>query len=1354
MKIVFLPALTLLCLPVAASATEWQPSEIEFFEQRIRPVLVEQCYECHNTSETAEAELSLDYHDALRQGGESGTLLPKDPADSLLLKVLKHEIEGLEMPEGGEKLDDDVIADFEKWMSMGAPDPRSEPPTEDELASSTSWPVIREKRKQWWSFQPIIRPEIPAAKSNAENSNAENSNAENSNAARDHAIDRFVQAKMEASGLVPAGRAERSVLARRLSFALVGLPPTPASIAQFVDDPSQGAYEKYVDRLLNSDHFGERWARHWMDWIRYAESHGSEGDPRIAGAHHYRDYLIRALNDDVPYDEMVREHIAGDLLDTPRINDQLGINESQLATAHWRMVFHGFAPTDAMEEKMRFTDDSVNVFSKAFLGLTVSCARCHDHKFDAISQADYYALFGIVGSTRPARAAIDSPDRLNRNRESLAALKSQIRDKIATSWLDLVSSDDELLDAISQDKARLTPVAKFFQSLREADDFPAAWQRLSANVAASSNTEQSEAVRHWDLSQPVDHKAWFAYGNGTVDQASPAGEFTIAEAGELVVRDILPSGVFSHLLSDKHAAVFTSPSFPLDDEYDLWLRVDGDGAAISRFVVQDYPRNGTVFPFTKLNQKEQPGWRWQKYDLSYWKGDDIHIEMATANDSAILVQGKDRSWFGIRDAVVVPKNTPWNSDLNKEWLQPILKRAEADSPTSMVEFAGLLRRSIRDAVAAWQRKDLSDAEAILLDQCVKSGILANTLESLEKVEPLVQRYRQLESVIPVPRRAPALAEWAGADQPLYLRGDHKQPVEKVPRRFLEAFDGTPYQSKLSGRRELAASVLNESNPLTSRVIVNRIWHHLFGRGIVGTNDNFGRLGETPTHPELLDYLASEFRSSDDWSIKSMIRRIVTSDTWCQDAVSSAPAKTIDPTNKFYSHWSVTRLEAEAIRDAVLSVAGKLDAGMYGQAVAGKSSRRSVYVKVIRNALDPFLATFDAPVPFSSKGRRDVTNVPAQSLLMMNDSFVLDAARKFSGRSFKQDAIDDDRQRVGWLWREALGRRPTDEEIQSAIAFVESSSAMYGEMTEHRRQLQSDFDRHDAELQSIVDAAVKRIGAASVDSGSTDLHPISEWSFESSADDQVGQLDLKLEGSASISKGALILDGNGFARTSAVVKPLHEKTLEAVVQLSTLEQAAGGVMTVQDLSGTVFDSIVFAEKAKGQWLSGSEHHRRSKSFDGQSETDAANKPVHLAISYAVDGRIICYRNGHVYGTSYKASRQSFSENDFEVVFGMRHGKAPSGNRMLRGRILHARLYDRVLTLDEVHAAAIETVNAISPEQIEQTLSRSELKRRNELQVRLKSLRSEMATLPVNVEANQAWVDIAHSLFNMKEFIYVR
>ncbi len=402
----------LLILSAISTNAQADTGGTEFFETRIRPVLVEHCYACHNSSETTEGDLALDFRQGLVDGGSGGVLIvPGDPAKSRLIAILKHEIEGLEMPEDGPKLDAKIVADFEKWIADGASDPRNEPPSADEIANVTSWEATLERRKKWWSFQPIESPALPVGDGNP--------------------IDELIRAKLKEIGLSPARPADPSILIRRLYFTLIGLPPTPGELSEWTTRytlaktaPSTVTVA-LVDHLLASKQFGPRWARHWMDWIRYAESHGSEGDPEMKNAWMYRDYLIRALNDDIPYDQLVREHLAGDLMDNPRINEELGLNESLLGTIQLRMVFHGFSPTDALDEKVRFVDDQVNAISKAFLGLTVSCARCHDHKFDAISQADYYAMFGMFAACRPGRSIADTLDLLNKNRDELAVAKTK-----------------------------------------------------------------------------------------------------------------------------------------------------------------------------------------------------------------------------------------------------------------------------------------------------------------------------------------------------------------------------------------------------------------------------------------------------------------------------------------------------------------------------------------------------------------------------------------------------------------------------------------------------------------------------------------------------------------------------------------------------------------------------------------------------------------------------------------------------------------------------------------------------------------------------------------------------------------
>ncbi len=966
------------------------PKQIEFFESRIRPVLVEQCYECHNSAESAEGGLAVDHRQPLLKGGENGpVIVPGKPDESRLLGVLRHEIEDLEMPQGGAKLDERVIADFERWIAMGAPDPRDHPPSSEALAAATSWDAVLKKRKKWWSFQPIGQPTVPDVAQASWSS---------------HPIDRFVLAELEEQGLQPVEQADARTLVRRLFFALIGLPPTPAEAEQWhtvVSQPS--GFEQLVDHLLDRPQFGERWARHWMDWIRYAESHGSEGDPTIDNAWHYRDYLIRALNDDVPYDQLVREHIAGDLLEHPRINETLGINESRIGPAHWRMVFHGFAPTDALDEKVRFTDDQINVFSKAFLGLTVSCARCHDHKFDAISQRDYYALFGILGSCRPGRVVVDLDERLNHNRDQLAELKPRIRAALATDWQQAPQSlATELLEEDGRWQEAKDPndlLHPWLLTQRDVEGgmaFSAAWQRRVAawreETAQRAEHAQREYPWRWDLSDEGDYARWFPTGTGLRDGPRVAGEFSLIPSGEDAILGIYPSGVYSHRLSTKHAARLTSENVQLEGQYELWLRVVGGGGATVRYVVQNYPRSGTVYPVTQLS----PDWKWQQYDLTYWDGDSIHIELTSGLDAPLLVKNNPRSWFGIREAVLVTKGQPGPPSESREDLDPLFETAATSPPTSFAELATCYADALSQAVEAWRDGTATDAQATFLGQCLKQGLLSNHLQSLAATRPLVEEYRRLEDAIAVPTRVPGLEETVGRNQPLFVRGNHKQPADEVPRRFLEAIDATPYDSALSGRRQLAEDLLRDDNPFTRRVIVNRIWHHLFGQGIVATPDNFGSLGQVPSHPKLLDWLATKFKQ-DGWSLKHAIRQIVTTNTWKLDSRSPPKARKIDPENRLLSHGNVRRLEAEAIRDAMLQVSGELTTEMFGTPAGGGSNRRSVYVRVKRNALDPFLRVFDFPEPFTAKGRRDVTNVPAQSLTMMNDQRVAALAASWAAQ---------------------------------------------------------------------------------------------------------------------------------------------------------------------------------------------------------------------------------------------------------------------------------------------------------------------------------------------------------------------
>ncbi len=1082
--------------------------QIEFFESRIQPVLVEHCYECHNSTDTAEGELAVDWNEPLVAGGDSGPgVVPGEPEKSLLLQAIRHEIEGLEMPSGGPKLDEKTISDFEHWIDTGALDPRNRRPSADELAADKSWDSVLQRRRQWWSFQPIENPEPPPIE----------------DPWASHPIDRFVLKELRDAGLEPSDPAEPATLVRRLYFNLIGLPPTVEEAARWTERLENASsadrdavVAELVDTLLANPRFGERWARHWLDWIRYAESHGSEGDPEIAQAWRYRDYLVRALNADVPVDQLLREHVAGDLLDSPRINESLGINESVIGPAHWRMVFHGFAPTDALDEKVRFVDDQINAFSKAFLGLTVSCARCHDHKFDAISQQDYYALFGVLGSCRPGRTVIDLPDRLNRNRKELESLKPQVRKALAEDWLhstddleDRIAAEQGLWQEAEQAEAVLHPLHAIGQQTNDGASFDEQWQRLreqfeqqraraEAWQASDSNEASRSGWQRWNLADTEDHADWFRTGGGLHDQPDAAGEFAVAANGDDALTGIYPAGVYTHSWSAKQAARLTSADVPVGEDQELWLRVIGDEGASARYVVHDYPRRGTVYPVTALEND----WRWQRYDLDYWSGDEIHVELSTAADAPLLVGEQARSWFGIRQAVLKPKGAPSPKDFH-EHLAPVFAAGDEHPPASWNELAAVYVDAVRAAIDAWKHDRASDAQALLLDASLREGLLPNQLQSLPSAQPLILAYRKLESAIPVPTRVPGLEETVGQDQPLFDRGDHRQPGEEVPRRFLEAIDATPYQTALSGRRELAEDLLREDNPLTRRVLVNRLWHHLFGRGIVSTPDNFGRLGDQPSHPKLLDWLARRFEE-ERWSLQKMIRLIVTSRTWQLSSQPTPQAGELDPDNRLHSHANLRRLEAEAIRDALLTVSGRIEHQLGGAPVNGNSPRRSIYVQVHRNSLNPFLRTFDFPEPFSAVGRRDVTNVPAQSLTMLNDPQITAYAESWARRVGEDRSLTDDEQRITEMFQAAFSRPPSKTEVARARDYLDTTRKQAEEDRRRLAGLQQQIADRRQQNDALKAPVRERLLEAQSRPGPvvTDglPQPIAAWTFSQSVDE--------------------------------------------------------------------------------------------------------------------------------------------------------------------------------------------------------------------------------------------------------------
>ncbi len=1312
-------------------------ANIDFFESKIRPVLVEHCYSCHNSAKTAKGGLALDDRASLRKGGTEGVIVVTGkPENSRLIAALKHELDGKAMPKNGPKLDKSVIADFEKWITLGMPDPRDKPPTAEELTKATSWETILEARKKWWSFQPIRNPTPPESGWSK------------------HPVDQFIAAKLKENRLEPGAPADAVTLIRRLYFTLIGLPPAPADVERWTTKlKSEGGYEELVDHLLGTPQFGEHWARHWMDWTRYADSHGSEGDPEIVGAWHYRDYLIRALNADVPYDQLVREHVAGDLLKAPRINKKLELNESAIGTAHWRMVFHGFAPTDALEEKVRFIDDQINTFSKAFLGLTVSCARCHDHKFDPISHKDYYALFGVLASNRPGRIAVDSPEKSEKNKAELAALKAKIREVVGDAWLagiggGLKTANDSgsilklvrELKAVDGDAEKFKAV--FDRHMMESEKDRRAIARPTANT-----------LKNWDLADANDAATWFRVGGAT---RSANADFAVATDGDRALAGVYPPGIYSHGLSTKHAARLESPPVKLTADSELWVRVIGDGGATLRYVVQDYPRDGTVFPVHRLT----PQWHWQRFDLTYWTGDEIHIELAASRDAPLMAGGSERSWFGIREARIVKKGTFQPPLETIDWRAPLNAAFAPKIPNSSAEAAEAYASAIFAAVREWKSGRGSPTTAALLAKCLEEGLLSNKFADMKAVQPLIDEYRKLEAEIAVPTRVPGLMEGVVRNQPLLDRGDHKKLKAEVPRRFLEAIDPTPYKGTDSGRLQLAEDMLSDKNPLTQRVIVNRLWHHSFGRGLAPTPDNFGRLGLEPTHPELLDFLATRFVKQ-GWSIKDALRFLVTSKTWQLASKPTEQARRLDPDNRWFSHALLRRLDAEAIRDSLLAVSGSLNRELYGAPVGGNSDRRSLYVRVQRTALDPFLRAFDFPEPFSAVGRRDVTNVPAQALTLLNDPRVAALADHWAGQILAEPEWTEEEPRLQRMIQTGLGRPATLAEIAQFRAYLLESKKDRVLRQIHWTELQRRLDENHKVVRDLLEPARAKLLKEVKDKPNADekrlAKPIAKWDFQDSLKDRIGSLHGEAVNSAKLIDGSLNVGGRAHVLTVPLAKTIREKTLEAWVQLDSLDQAGGAAMTVQTKDGGVFDAIVFGEKNAGQWVAGSNVFRRTQSLGAPVEAEANRRVVHLAIAYHADGKIVAYRDGQPYGTGYQSvGLQEFKAGEAVVGFGIRHSPA-DGNKVLAGKIVRARLYDKALSAEEVLASFGSVSGSIPESKVLGVLSAGDRDKVIAAKTRLAGLEAELRAagpVPTALDDRAVWADIARAVYNFKEFIYIK
>ena len=1307
-----------------AVGAEFAPEDLEFFERRIRPVLVEHCYSCHNSAETAESGLRLDYRGGMLEGGMRGPAIePGKPRSSLLLRAMRHPSLDFRMPLGGAKLPDETIADFERWIEIGAPDPRAEPPSADALREATSWQATLAQRKQWWSLQPVADPAPPEVPDPAWSKNA---------------VDRFLAAGLAEAGLEPAPLAEPRVLMRRLSYILTGLPPTPAQVDDFerrarIDRDAAVAEE--VDRLLADPAFGERWARHWMDWVRYAETHGSEGDPPVPYAWRYRDYLIRAINADVPIDRLIREHLAGDLLDEPRMNPELGIDESAIGIAQYRFVLHGFGPTDALDEQVRFTENQIDVVSKAFLGMTVACARCHDHKFDAISQTDFYALYGTMVNGRPGVRTIDSEARRNAHRKELTELKAELRQVLADAWIEAAAGVPDRLQrpdgpwaaALAGGQSPYDPLYPWVRArgIRGRKAFAKQWRGLTAAYERSRQAlearRQAPAARRWDLSRTEDVEQWFRHGNG-LPEAKPqkAGGYEVSRAGNAIVGDILPAGVYTHSLTDRHNGTFSSPRFLIEAGQKLAVRLAGSGGAVARYVVQNYPQRGEVYPIETLSDGK---WRWQHWDLDYWDGDHAYIELVTAADHPMTGESSGgrsgRSWFGIAEAVVLDGDGKLPRDEPAEFAAPLFEMEGA--PAHRGELAARYGEAIRDAAEAWRDGSTTDAQARFLASFVRRGLLPNDLDAVPAAAAFVTSIRELEERIPVPTRSPAVLAGPRFDQPLMERGNHRQLAEPVPQRFLEAIDPAPYPDSVHPRLALAESVLEPGNPLTARVMANRLWAHTFGRGIVATPDNFGKLGELPSNPPLLDHLATTLRD-DGWSLKTFVRRLASTRAFQLDSTPSPAARERDPRNDLLSHAHLRRLEAEAVRDSMLTAAGLLEPVDAAETppVPGWSNRRSVYVQVVRNQPDPMLHTLDLPTPVTTKGQRDRTNVPAQSLLLMNNTQVMHLATRFGDRIARDPDLGSDRDRIAAMFRLALGRPPTENELGAAERFLKGAQDREPVPQDVDAWSAAAMDRRTKSAELRTFAADKTRGVLRFYHRASAPRAMAAWEFDEPpeggrARDAIGGLELRLGRNVRVAGGALLLGSADVVASKPVGLPSDEYTLEAWV------------------AGSPGDARSGPERSRAD-----DHGGELPGGERSSANEAPDSPAHLVLARGRNDAWTAYRNGAPADPESVRRELPMRLSEGRLLF--------AADQDGPVKVLQARLYDRVLGPGDVAASALGNIEA--PSEAEQ----ARIYRGTWSQI--SRLEAEADQLERNAGGGDAWRQLAHAMFNLKEFMYLR
>lgn len=890
--------LAMACVPSHAEDAQG----IEFFEKEVRPLLAEHCYECHSAeAKKLKANLYLDTRSGWETGGDSGpAIVPGKPEESLLIQAVAHTNPDLKKMPPKRALPDSDIETLRSWIAMGAPDPR------DGESSKVASKIDLDEGRKFWSFQSPVAHPVPEVKDDKwPNSH----------------LDNFILARLEAEGLNPAPDAPPLTLLRRTYYDLIGLPPSPRELEAFLADPSPAAYEAVVDDLLARPEFGERWGRHWLDVARFAESSGGGRSMVFPDAWRFRDYVIDSFNNDKPYDQFVREQIAGDLLpadsDEQR-NDQLtGSGYLVLGPINYELQDHELLVLEVVDEQ-------IDTVGKTFLGMTLGCARCHDHKFDPIPTTDYYALAGIFESTssfgdgsaatgvssfRTTKLHVPETDQLRKDRKSHAAITKEIASlqKLLKKPGKSGSIDPKLVTGTVIDNTEAALTGEWTSSTHTES-----WIGKDYIYNRKEQTKDLSIEFSTTLPESGDYEVLISYTPGSTRSTKTPVTVSHAEGEKTVLLD--------QSAAPTHQGCFASVG---------------------------------TFPFSK----DSP--------------------------ARVTISSKDTTGYVIADAVC--------------FVQPHL---------------------LKEQSASANKASKADLDALNK----KKKALDKKLAAANQVAMAVS-----DSKSP-------------ADTHVRIRGQIRNLGEKVPRGFIsvamEPGSKPGIAPHSSGRLELADWITDPGNPLTSRVMVNRIWMHLLGEGIVRTPDNFGQTGALPSHPELLDHLTLQFMK-EGWSVKKLIREIALSRTYQQ---SSRTTHDLDPENKLFGRAHRKPLEAECIRDTTLLVSGTLNParggltirnpGKYDLAYKFQTNRRSVYVPWFRNSVMDLFEIFDAANPNLVIGKRTTSNLPTQALFLMNSPFIREQSEHTAQQLIKDGATIDD------AYLLILCRPPSDSERTTTTAFLE------------------------------------------------------------------------------------------------------------------------------------------------------------------------------------------------------------------------------------------------------------------------------------------------------------------------------